>query len=266
LTKIKSNIKSLVDLCNLISLKGKDINGRDFSPIPEFVIMADKNLLEITAMDKGAHLLIQIKYKTEVLEPGTIVIGNVYQLRSYLNRFGNSDIVTLESTENQIIIKRESPRKTAKFPMASEGSVESAGAGDFLKGFVKEGKVYKSTKTTFDVSFTVDALAVKNVIDDGEAVAQRIYPWTIQASGLTVKVGQEETGIIETDIPIENVSNLDDKVIETGYAFGIDNLFGNLKGRVTIFLASGVGVCPMVVEQETVELYIKALLAPVNLE
>ena len=150
--------------------------------------------------------------------------------------------------------------------MASESAIESAGAEKFLNTFERKGDIYTTSKTSFNVSFDVLAEEIKKVVDDGGAVDQRIYPWTIENNTLTVKVGEEARGIIETEVPISDFKSpsSDPITIKTGYAFGIDNLFGNISGKVKIFLASGIGICPMIIEQKTETYTLKALLAPVE--
>ena len=266
MTKIEGTIQDLKEICRLVSLKGKDINGKEHIPIPEFLISAGSspNLLEISAMDRGSHLVVGLKYKMSVPSAGSMCIGNVIKFGKYLDRFNNSDTVTIESTENRISIKK--PGKVARFPMASEDSIEGREAVEVLKRFVKKDGVYASAKTNLNVSLSLVADDVKRVVDDGEAVDQRIYPWTLSENGLMVKVGEEQTGIIETEIPIESLNCGTGSVdVKTSYAYGIDNLFGNLSGRVKIYLANGIGACPLILEQETEKYKFKALLAPVVL-
>ena len=272
MTQLKGKIKDFKEVCRIVSLKGKDIKGKEFLPIPEFVINAgsnpNTNLIEISAMDRGAHLAVNLKYDMEVLSAGSMVIGDVEKFQKYLDRFGNSDDVVVENTENRIIITRNKIGKVAKFPMASEQTVDSSGAISFLQKFKKVDDIYASPSTRFDVSLSVKAEDVKSVVDDGEAVNQRVYPCNITTDIMNMSVGEESTGLISTIIPIENLSikSGSDINIKSSYAYGIDNLFNNLTGRVKIFFANNIGACPMILEQKTEKYDLKAIIAPVILD
>jgi hypothetical protein len=268
MTEIKAKISDLKELCQLVSLVGKDTKGKTFLPIPEFVINASVDGVQVQAVNKGTQLAVELKYKKiTVVQPGAIVIGDVEKFTGFLDRFNSSDDVTVSTTENRIIITRLNPKKIARIPMADSGTLETKGAQQFLEKFNKnvETGYYETSKTKFGVKVTLNAGDVKSVIDDGEAVNQRIYPWKLGDTGLTVKVGDAMLGEIETDIPLKKVvvDSAVAPVVESAYAYGIDNIFGNLSGEVVVSLANGIGSCPMIVEKKSDKFSLKIILAPV---
>jgi hypothetical protein len=265
MTKIKTKISEFRKICDLVSLIGKDTKGKQILAIPEFLIDASQNAVKIKAVDKGNHLAIDLTYNVEVLESGPIVIGDVGYIQDFLNRFGSSDEVTIATTENKIIITRESPKKVARIPLASEESLDKKDAKGFLEHFKKNDKgFYETSKTNFNIKLTVLASKIKDVIDDGEAVQQRVYPWSIVDNKLVVKVGAEQSGIIETDIGFEDSTITKDTKVISAYAYGLDNIFNNLSDKVTLYLSETVEGCPLILEQTTDKYSFKAVLAPVD--
>jgi len=265
MTEIKAKISELRELCELTSLKGKDIKGKQIMPLPEFLANAENGVLKIQGVDKGAHLALELSYKMEVVKPGPIIIGDVEKFLSFLDRFGSNDDIILSTTENKIIITRSSSQKVARIPQAEATTVEtSKNASEFLSKFVKgDSGYYETSKTKFDVKLTLKAEDIKSVIDDGEAVKQRIYPWNLEGP-LTVKVGSEQAGEIETVIPITKIEtqNPESPIVKTAYAYGLDNIFGNLKGEVIVNLANNIGSCPLIVDKVTDKYTLRIILAP----
>ncbi len=277
MTEIKIKISELRELCQLVSLSGKDVKGKQFMPIPEFLINASEGSLKVAGIDKGNHLALEISYKAEVVLPGPIVVGDVEKFLGFLDRFNSSDTISLKTTENKIILTRETPYKKASIPMAHSDTIEGKNAVQFLEKFKKaESGFYETSKTKFEVKLTLDAENVKDVIDDGEAVKQRIYPWKLIETGgpnqLMIKVGSEQSeqsGEIETSVPVKNISfgaSSGTINVATAYAYGIDNVFGNLTGEVFVYFVNNIGSCPMIVEKSTEKYSLRIVLAPVTIE
>lgn len=266
MVEIKGKISDFKELCHLVSLEGKDGKGKSIRPIPEFVINAELGKVYIAARNQGGQLVVSLTYKSlTTINPGQLVVGDVEAFLGYLDRFNSSDEVTLSTYENKLMITRSSPKKVARFPHSDVTSVETRDADVAVSKFVKkETGFFETPKTKFGIKLELSAEDVKDVIDDGEAVGQRIYPWNLSTSGLSVKVASE-TAEIETDIPIKKISKADEEPvnIQSAYAFGLDNVFNNLSGQVDISLANNIGACPMIIEQETTKYYIRIMVAPV---
>ncbi len=278
MTEFKIKISELREICELVSLEGKDLKGKSFRPIPDFIIDAgmDKpDILQVRAKNKGGQLALDLSFKLKetIAKPGQLVIGDTENFLGFLDRFNASDEVIVSTTENKIIMTRSNPKKVARIPMADQSTVETKDAQNFLDKYIKgPDGFYQTTKTKFDVRLSLKAEDIKNVIDDGEAVKQRIYPWHLDQSGLNIKVEGPE-GEIETSIPwktLETASPLDQSGgpmlrVDSAYAYGIDNIFGNLSGDVNINLANNIGACPIVIDKNTDKYTLKIILAPVVL-
>jgi len=280
MTKLSCKISDLEEICRLISLKGKNPQGKEFVAIPDFLLVCagptgsipgSEGYADVKAVDNKGAIAVSLRYKNiKVVQDGVIPIGDVESFQKYLARFNSSDEVTVETTENKIIITRQSPSKIARIPMASVDSLTtSKNAEAILSNFKKnEAGYFQSKKTNLNLRLTLNAGDIKNVVDDGEAVGQRIYPWKLEANQLFVKVGEEQLGEIETQITTLKTESFtksgDAPETQTAFAYGIDNIFGNLSGEVKIYLANGVQACPLILTQSTDKYSLKILLAPVT--
>jgi len=279
MTKMSCKISVLEEICRLASLKGKNPQGKEYVAIPDLLLqvfnrisgsMPGKSAVIVKAIDnKGAIGVALINYNVNVLEPGVIPIGDVEKFVKYLSRFNSSDEVTVETTENRIILERKEPYKKATIPMASVDSISSnKNAEQILSNFQKtETGFFKSKKTNLNIRLTLNADDIKSVIDDGEVVGQRIYPWQLEENRLVIKVGEERLGEIETVIPTTKVETETPPAnTKTSFAYGVDNIFGNLSGEIQVYLANNAEVCPLILTKETDTYKLKILLAPVMVE
>ena len=272
MTEIKCKISDLQEICQIVSLKGKDIKGKEFLPIPDFLIQSKPNESLIEAVDAGGHLAVRLQYKINTISEGLIVIGEVEKFQKYLERFNASDEVTLTTTENRIIITRAEPKKVARIPLASlESLTTHQNAKTVLDKFsFSETDYPKSQKSHLNLKLVAKAEDIKAVIDDGEVVGQRIYPWKVENGNLSVKVGTEQLGEIETIIKPSKIESDSTKVgsqkTSAGFAYGIDNIFGNLIGEVEIFLIDDVENSPLALRVKQPRLTLTAILAPVSKE
>lgn len=279
MTKMSCKISVLEEICRLASLKGKNPQGKEYVAIPDFLLsVSNDKMVCVKAVDSKGAIAVDLAYKgINVLTPGVIPIGDVEKFVKYLSRFNSSDEVTVETTENRIILERKEPYKKATIPMASVDSISSnKNAEQILSNFQKtETGFFKSKKTNLNIRLTLNADDIKSVIDDGEVVGQRIYPWQLAGNLLFIKVGSEQLGEIETAIPIIK-RDRDYKPVEgeedpgyytkTSFAYGVDNIFGNLSGEIQIYLANNAEVCPLILTKETDTYKLKILLAPVMVE
>jgi hypothetical protein len=264
MTEIKIKVCSLNEICELVSLKGKDIKGKVNTPIPEFMIVANSGKLLVTSMDAGKHIALQLNYNANIVEPGPIVIGNVEEFQMYLSRFSSSDEITVKTSPNRIFIIRDKPYKKATIPQSDKSIIIGQDAEQFLNRFKKTPDGYfESTSTKFNVKLVLNNSDLKDVIDDGEAVKQRVYPWIYNLKGLTIKVGEESEGMMEAEVLTTcSVQDGSEPNINTLFAFGVDNIFGNLSGEIQLYLANNIGISPVIVEKKTDEYEVRYILAP----
>ena len=265
MTEFSCKVSDLVELCQLVSLSGKDLKGKEHLAIPDFLLTVNADNLEVKAVDSKGALAVHLTYKIRPITPGIIPIGDVDVLLNYLSRYNSSDDITVSTTENKLILTRKNPLKVSRIPLASlETITTSKGADTILQNFQPTPTGYfASKKTNWDLKLTLKAEDVAEVIEDGEVVKQRIYPWKLE-NGLTIVVGTEQLGEIETSILIKEMSGETPTPpkTKTSFAYGIDNIFSNLSGDVNVFLVDGVDSCPIILQKKTDKYDITIFLAP----
>ena len=283
MTEVKCKVSDLREICDLISMKGKNPQGKEYVAVPDFMIKATGGILVVSATDSKNALAVGLKYKVEsVPEEGSLPISDVETFKKYLDRFDATDSITVKTTQNRILIERADPKKVARIPLAESDSIESGAKGDeALARFPLTDAGYpKSAKTHMSLKLLLDAGAIKGVIDDGEVVKQRSYPWKIEGDTFTVKVGSEQLGEIETQIKVDKIE-LDPEVAggetpgttartpkgtKTCFSYGFDNLFSYVDGKVEIYLAENAAACPLYLVKKTDKFELRAILAPVLTE
>jgi hypothetical protein len=279
MTEIKAKISDLLQLNRMTSMKGKDQRGKEYCVIPDYLLVAHGTetnsscvkisdpFLEIEAIDtRKALTLLLIWNKVEVLEAGAIPIGDAEKFADYLERFNASDDVVLKTEGNDLVITRAEPFKKARYKLADLESLTTVkGASEMIAKWNFSGENVGTEKTHFDFKMTVDALKIKEVTQDGETVNQRVYPILVEDGMVTMNVGSESLGSIETDIgaKIENYTGVKCK---SAFAYGLDNIFSNLTGEVQIELEAGSDGKPMLVRQKTDAFSLMVLLASVSME
>lgn len=275
MTELICKISDLEEICRLVSLKGKNPQGKEFVAIPDFLMVVGNPSgsipvgVHVMAVDNKGAIAVDLDYPgIKWSKSGLVPIGDVEEFQRYLARFNSSDEITLSTTENKIIITRKAPYKVARIPMADvEALTTSKGADQILQNFKRtEAGYFQSKKTHLNLRLTLNADDIKNVIDDGEAVKQRIYPWKLENGKLSIKVGTEQLGEIESDIKVV-VDEVEGSIkTKASFAYGIDNIFGNMSGEVQVYLQNNVTVCPLILTQKTDKYSLKILLAPVTVE
>jgi hypothetical protein len=273
LTEIRCKVSDLLDICEIATLKGRNLQGKEYLAVPEFVIDAvagEKPTLSITAANVDNTLALKLDYLiSSVPEAGEIPIGDVEKFVKYLERFSPKDEINLKIATNRIVIERATPRKIERIPLTDVANIDTTSRGKeyFVKFSTTEHGYPKSTKSHLNLKIILNADEIKKVIEDGEVVNQRIYPFDITPEAFTVKVGSEQTGEIETSIPNVNLENDPEKLgsrkTKTCFAGGLDNIFGNISGPVTLYMLDDSELSPMYILKTDLKYTFKAFLAPV---
>ncbi len=264
--KIKCKISDLETICRLTSLKGKNIDGKDYRAIMDCLMTASTGKLSIQAMDIQHSFAIKLDYSiAEILEEGPLAVGDIEIFEKFLQRFNPDDVVTVSTEGNKILIEREAPKKSARLPLADISSINSKDAPPIANLEFSKYGYPKSSKMYYNLSMIIDADAIKSIFEDGNLVKQRIIPWKIKDSKLSVAIGGEQ-GSFESEVALAELQNDPEKpglqTTATAFGNGLDNIFANLTGKIKIYLADEVEVCPLAVAQETDKYKFFALLAP----
>ena len=267
MTKFKCKVTDLENLCNLVSCKGKNIEGKEYSAILDCVVNAIGGKLIVQAMDMQRTFGVKVEQNATVETEGQISIGDLGAFSKFLSRFLPTDEVTIYDETNRIVISRESPKKTAKFPLAAYESISSKDAIMFDKLVFSPSTNYPVMgKANFNLSILVNAEFVKSMFEDGDLIKQRYIPIKVSGNKLSVSVKDDTLGEFETEIVPDAIDSdpehVGKKEMSAMFGNGFDNIFSNLSGKVSVYLIDEVDASPLIVKQENSQFKFLAMLAP----
>ena len=257
MTKIKGKISDIKEMINLVRLEGKDPDGSNISMMEGAILECKNGKINICCLAKTSTVLCFISFnKVDVIGEGEIPVGNLEILLSYLSRFENDDVVTIETADNKIKVVRDSPKKTALIPMTARENVEDSLRAEAVKdSLTQENGIWKFRTTLLPATIKVNTSFINKVLGDGNVEnLNRKYPFIIDDE-VICKVGDDRSGMIESVIPVESKSGKG----SSSYAAGIDNVFSNLSDVVEVCLADNG---PMLVVSKNDRYEAKFIIAP----
>lgn len=259
MTKFKCKISDLNTICKMASMSGTNvISGKEYDAMEDMLLTVGDNI-EILAISALKELMVKINYKVEVIEKGEIAISDIRTFEKFLGRFSPNDDVTVSVADNKVVITRETPRKVARMPIGDSSTIQSTNGVKNIGRFSKVGEAWTNGKDDYGLAITFNIEKLQEVIEDGDVVKQRVYPFVIKNDEFSISIGSEESGVIETTIPTKQIANAKDT--RTAYASGIDNLVNAINGEVTLYMVAG-GSHPFILEKHTQDYDFVGLLAP----
>jgi hypothetical protein len=270
MTKLTCKIRDLQEICRLVSLKGRNPQGKETLAIPDMLLQVTNRGVLVEAIDPTHALAVRLQYDLTVRDEGQIAIAEIDKFEKYLSRFGANDTVDVDVVANMVYITRHDPYKRAQIPLDDVSSVTSVnGAHAVFENFQLTPAGYpKSDRSFMNLKLTVRAEDLQEVIADGEVVytSRRTYPFNVKKDTLNMTVGDATLGLFETAIAITESENDPTKVgthiTKTNYSYGLDHLFSNLTGAVNVYLVDDTSMGPMFVRKQTETYSFFAFLAP----
>jgi len=262
MVKLKTNVGSFLDLLKMVELEGKSPEGSTEVMINGCVLECKEGKVRITALAVIKAVLLDITYTGAVIEEeGNLPIGNLSEFLEYLQRFKNSDEVTIElekAKSNKILISRVFPKKIAHISSYDEETIDEYNNGkQALEKFTADEKTATFGSITYKSSVILGAENVKEMLDDGNVRnLTRDYPFEITPDGINCTVGDDTRGKIENFTLAKG--NATDTV-KSAFRSGIDNVFRNLSGDLVIFMENNA---PMVVVKVADNYIAKFVIAP----
>ena len=266
--KIKCKISDLQTIVKLVALKGKDMEGKEYAAVEDCVLTAAAGKLTVAVMDVQSTFGAKVDYKlVEIQEEGQLPIGDLETFAKFLSRFNSSDVVTVYNDENRVVIQRETPKKVAKLPLVSLESITTKDAPVF-SNFKSDVNGYPVTaKSLWNLKFTLNADSVTSLFDDGDLIKQRILPWKVANSKLEMSIVDEVQGSFETEVALDSIESNPAKVGKQStlvhFGRGVDNIFSNLSGNVTVYMVDDFAQAPIVITQSGEAFDFLAMIAPI---
>lgn len=240
--RIMTNHGEIVELTNLIRLRGVGTDGKTSSLVTDAILHFDEGEVSVKVFDPMASVWAHVRGPFEgVRRPGKLVLGSISEFRSYLDRFGEHTAVELTERDGGAFLTfDDEERKSGGYAATDEQHIKSAQDVEDLpyeydpsQGSPSEGVVpaAEAAGVYLDTWFRCDVADIQDILQDGDTTEVRKYPLTVEDGSVQVQVGDDD-GWIETDF----VADAGDGVASSVYGYGIDNVISNLSGEVTIFL------------------------------
>jgi len=258
MTKIQAKSQDFKILFEKIKLQGKDETKCSKPLIYNCILNCKDNKVTTSLLNSSCTVFGEFEFKTiKVLEEGNISIGNIQEFSEYINKFAGENEITIETTENEILIKRDSPKKVAKLNLTSETYIEDSNrAIEILSKLIIEEEKVIFNEVILDKKFIVDCKNIKEALDDGNISSiTRVFKFDFTENKINCLIGENTENRIETEIPISS-GNGNCKNI---FRQGIDNVFSNISGEVKIYISED---SPMFVSSEDNFCKSKFVIAP----
>lgn len=264
---VSFNIKAgvLHNILKLVQAEGKTVKGEKKPMLTDCIIHAEKDNTFIRAIDGDEVLIVNIAIKLgkeSVKDAGDIPVEFEDAIKT-LGRFNAADNVEISYEDNLIRFKRNKPKLDVKLPVVAVDSIKSAMQTEIPFIFDAKTKVWKAgDDTLLDTSITLDAKEFKEVVEDGDQIQHRNFPFTVTKNELTVIVEDVDSGSqITREIITKEIKT--SKNIASLYSYGFGNAFANLSGEIKIWLCNEG---PMAIMQETEDYALIYILATTELE
>ena len=244
--RIVTNYNEIADITDLIRMGGTDTDGQKVKLVKDTVLTFEDGQVRATSFDGMNSVWNDVRVDFDgIKREGKLVIGSISEFRKYLKRFGENTIVEqVERDDGMWLEFKDEDRKNGAYPARDEEHIKSVKNTDQLPFRFDEGDdcpVAPSKNIDLDTFIVTEVSEIKNIIDDGDTTDVRKYPMSVEDGEVTVMVG-DDSGYIQTQFSAEGEGEA-----SSVYAYGVDNVFSNLSGEVTIFLADEA---PMWVHQD----------------
>ncbi len=243
---------------------GRNVKGENKPFINDCLIEVKTTSVNISSVQENEALIVDIKSKLDkkdIKKTGVIPIELENRIKA-LKRYGTGDEIKVTLKNGMVKFTRIKPRLETKSSTIDAENVKSHLTDDFP--FVFKGGIWIGRKTglKLDTYVKLDAKEFKEVVEDGEQIQYRSFPFTVSKKQVTVTVEDTNTGAsILRELKNEEIKT--NETIESLYSFGFGNAFGNLTGEIEIWLANEG---PMVILKETDELKLVYMLATTETE
>lgn len=236
-TRIVTNHEEMAELTDLIRLRGVGTDGSTTTLVSDAILNFEDNSIEVKCFDPMASVWVHLRGSFgDVRQDGKLVIGDIAEFRSYLDRFGEHTIIDMGEDEGSFFINfDDEDRKNGGYPATDETHINSAKNVEELPyEYDADEMDYPRADAAgieLDTYFKCDVADIQEILDDGDTTEVREYPITVEDGSVQVRVGND-SGWIDTNF----AAIAGDGVASSVYGYGMDNVWSNLSGEVDVFM------------------------------
>lgn len=235
--RIVSNESEMGEILDKIRMRGKDTDGQVTPLVEDTILTFEDGQVHTRAFDPMKSVWVRLSWPFDnIRQEGRLVIGDISEFRSYLGRFGEQTVIEQKVTEETVEIRfNDEERKVGGYPAQDEEHIKSTQQVDqlpFEYDVEEDDHPAAPAKGVYlDTWFTTEVAEIKDVLEDGDTTQVRKYPLSVEDGHVQVRVG-DDTGYIETEFH----ADAGEGTAASMYGYGMDNVFSNLSGEITVFL------------------------------
>jgi len=244
---IKAGI--LLEVLNLVRMKGKNHNGDNVTLIQSCILKINKKNIKIETTDLQEAVFTEVTIKEfNCIEEGLIPVElekpsndkKKNTLIDSLERFKSDDEIEVELQYGIIVVKRNKPRLTKKVNTITIDEVNYENEEGIPITYISKNDTWNTDGgRNYTTKIIVDASEFKEVIKDGDQIAHRSYPVMVNSKEVIVSTFDKDSGAgSERELVVVEKDGLrcGTKPIGSLFSYGFGNVFGNLKGKINIWL------------------------------
>lgn len=237
--KFVTNHTEMNEVLSKLRMRGTDTDGQTISLVEDAILQFEGDSVKAKAFDPMKSVWVDLSVSFDnIRREGSFVIGDISEFLKYLKRFGDRTVVEqgVPEGENTVhLMFNDEERKSGGYPAQDEEHINSVQDVEQLPfEFDPENDAEPSAPMKgvhLDTWFTCNVTEVKDILEDGDTTQVRTYPITADDGHIRVRVG-DDSGYIETDFS----ADAGEGTAASVYGYGMDNVFGNLAGEVTVYL------------------------------
>lgn len=236
------------ELLDLVKMHGVGTDGSTSKLVEDAMLEFGDDEVSIKVLDKMASVWAHVRGPFDnVRRGGSFMVDDIDRFGNWMGRFGDRTVVSIEEQDGLFYVTfSDEDRKEGQFTAEDESHINSAqNVEDLPYEFDQENfdcpGAYDEN-IMLDAHFTCDVSDITDVINDGDTTEVRKFPIMVDDGHVQFKVGDDD-GWIETEFTADSGEGYAESI----YGYGMDNVFSNISGQVTVYLADD---CPMWIHQD----------------
>ena len=223
----------------MLSLPGSDAeSGKNL--FNEFCFTVKDDFVDVSVTNENRSAVGLLKYKpASVITGGSFWCNNTEELLKCIKTL-DSDIIRVKCSESKIILS-SGGTKVELNNVPSSDITSKDKAKKMTKNFKQVGeKANIGKETELGLHIHTDVAKFKKVTQNAKTTKHNtFYPFQVKDGVLSVKA---ETSFISITEEIGKLDGSDGSDFMNNYLVGFDNVFGNITGKVDVYLDPGMPI------------------------
>lgn len=250
-TKLKMTVNQLEKLQTLVEAEGQQrIGGGNKKLVYDYIIDVNEDHLRVQAISDNDIAGLDIKFEDveDIEETGQIVVQDAEKVGEIPKRFstGDNDTLTITDNDKYLMFKRNEPQKRVKLKTTNPDAIDSQDEGLWSNIQYNDDEDFFITPSGAELKAkaTIQSRYLQEVVDDAGYIGADDYPFKLTNGKFGVDAGEDNTGRIQSQIPVESTRG----EAESKYRYGLGGIVQNNEGELDLYFADNEG---LIIENDT---------------